>query len=467
LNVQRDKIGPPCFNKTTVNLQSRLLETTKTLNAELYLVGGAVRDALLGLSVKDADYVVVGASLPSLKAALETWARVDVVGASFGVLKVTFESLTVDVALPRTERSTGIHHRDFEVSFDSSLAIEADLGRRDFTINAMARRLSDMALIDPFGGLADLTKKILRAVGKPSERFLEDPLRMLRLARFVAKLGFVPHTDTLAATEDLAHLAQSIAPERVQQELLGLLRQPKTLAALRLLRDTGLLAHLIPEFAACIGFDQKNPHHHLTLDEHLFWTVQHARDASLETKLAALLHDIGKPETQTFGQDGVAHYYAHELRGADLTRQVLLRLRCSNELLETTVKLVKNHMRPPLQPSHKALRKFVNELGQHWHAALELRRADRLAHAPEEWDPDAWLEQMTLQVQALPPELAGFDERHLAMNGAAISQRFGLVGADIGRAKKAAASAVVEGELENTPEAVEGWLERFLENTVQ
>jgi tRNA nucleotidyltransferase (CCA-adding enzyme) len=445
-----------------VNLQTRLLETSKTINAELYLVGGAVRDGLLGLEVKDADYVVVGASLASLKTALEAWARVDVVGASFGVFKVTFEGLTVDVALPRTERSTGIHHRDFEVSFDPSLAIEADLARRDFTINAMARRLSDMALIDPFGGLADLNKKILRAVGEPSERFLEDPLRMLRLARFVAKLGFVPDPNTLAAATGLAHLAQSLAPERVQQELLGLLRCPNVMAALRLLRDTGLLAQLIPEFVPCIGFDQKNPHHHLTLDEHMFWTVQNAPNASLETKLAALLHDIGKPETQSFGADGIAHYYLHELRGADLVRQILLRLRCSNDLLETTVKLVRNHMRPPLDPSHKALRKFVNDLGQHWQAALELRRADRLAHAPEEWDSQSWHQQISARVQALPPELAGFDERHLAMSGAAIAQRFGLIGADIGRAKKAAASAVVEGELKNQFDAIERWLEGFL-----
>jgi tRNA nucleotidyltransferase (CCA-adding enzyme) len=450
-----------------VNLQSRLLETSKTLNAELYLVGGAVRDGLLGLEVKDADYVVVGASLANLKAAIEAWARVDVVGASFGVFKVTFENLTVDVALPRTERSTGIHHRDFEVSFDPSLAIEADLARRDFTINAMARRLSDMALIDPFGGLADLTQKTLRAVGEPSERFLEDPLRMLRLTRFVAKLGFVPNPTTLTAAKDLAHLVQSLAPERIQQEMLGLLRCSNVLAALRLLRDTGLLAHLIPEFMPCIDFDQKNPHHHLTLDEHMFWTVQYAPHASLETKLAALLHDIGKPETQSFGQDGTAHYYLHELRGAELVRQILLRLRCSNELLETTVKLVKNHMRPPLNPSHKALRKFVNDLGQHWQAALELRRADRLAHAPEEWDSQTWFEQITARAQALPPELAGFDERHLAMTGAAIAQRFGLAGADIGRAKKAAASAVIEGELENLPAAIESWLETFLANGVR
>jgi tRNA nucleotidyltransferase (CCA-adding enzyme) len=388
---------------------------------------------------------------------------VDVVGASFGVLKVTFEHLTVDVALPRTERSTGIHHRDFEVSFDSHLPVEADLARRDFTINAMARRLSDGMLIDPFGGLSDLNAKILRAVGTPQERFLEDPLRMLRLARFVAKLGFTPHPDTQAATQALAHLAQSIAPERVQQELLGLLSTTDLLPALRLLRDTGLLAHLIPEYAPCIGYDQQNPHHHLPLEEHMFWAVQHAQNASLETKLAALLHDIGKPTTQSFGADGVAHYYMHELRGADISREILLRLRCSNDLLETVVKLVKNHMRPPLSASPKALRKFVNDLGQHWQDALELRRADRLAHTPEPWDADIWLEQTMARCQAFPPDLAGFEERHLAMNGLEIAARFGLAGAAIGNAKKAATNAVIEGELENQKEAIAVWLEGFLQ----
>jgi tRNA nucleotidyltransferase (CCA-adding enzyme) len=321
-----------------VNLQDQLLETTHTLGAELYLVGGSVRDGLLGLEGKDADYVVVGVDLPKLKNTLETWARVDVVGASFGVLKVTHDTLTVDLALPRTERSTGIHHRDFEVSFDPSLSIESDLARRDFTINAMARRLSDGALIDPFGGLSDLEQKVLRAVGQPDERFLEDPLRMLRLVRFVAKLGFEPHPQTTSAIRNLAHLAQSIAPERIQQELLGLLQHIDLLPALRLLRDTGLLAQIIPEYLPCIGYDQRNPHHHLSLDEHMFQTVQHAQNASLETKLAALLHDIGKPSTQSFGQDGIAHYYLHELKGADLCRQILLQrtARDSGQIGQTT-----------------------------------------------------------------------------------------------------------------------------------
>lgn len=445
-------------------MQNQLLETVQKLHGQLYLVGGSVRDTMLGIPVKDADYIVTGIELPILRAQLETWARVDMVGASFGVLKVTCQNQTVDLALPRTERSTGIHHRDFLVSFDSSLPVEADLARRDFTVNAMALRLSDNRLIDPFNGTADLAQKILRAVGTPTERFLEDPLRMLRLARFVAKLGFTPHADTTAAARELAHLIPSIAPERVQNELLGLLSsQHNLLLALRLLRDTGLLEQMLPEFAPCVGFDQQNSHHHLRLDEHIFQTVQHAQNSSREVKLAALLHDIGKPPTQTFAADGMAHYYQHEARGADMSRLILSRLKFSTEMLERVVKLVANHMRPPMDSSHKALRKFVNDLGTDWQAALELRRADRLAHATETgWDADAWLSLTLARCASFPTDLQTFDERELAVTGLEIAQRFGLVGASIGTAKKAAARAIIEGDLDNQKTAILEWLQAWL-----
>ncbi len=445
-------------------MQNRLLETIQSLGGQLYLVGGSVRDGLLGLSVKDADYVVTGIKFSSLKSNLETWAQVNVVGASFGVLKVSSQGSTIDVALPRTERSTGIHHRDFEVSFDSSLPIQADLARRDFTVNAMALRLSDNVLIDPFGGQSDLEQKILKAVGNPFDRFTEDPLRMLRLARFVAKLGFTVETQTKKATQDLAHLVSSVAAERIQSELLGLLSSQKNLlTALRLLRDTGLLEQIIPEYAVCIGFEQQNPHHHLTLDEHQFVTVQFAQNASLETKLAGLLHDMAKPATQVFGLDGVAHYYHHETRSADITREILLRLKCSHQMLETVVKLVGNHMRPPIPSSQKALRKFVNDLGLSWGDALELRRADRLAHAPEDWDADVWLEETRQLCASFPADLEMFDERQLAVSGIELIERFGLSGAKIGAAKKAAASAIIEGELENEKSAILAWLETQLQ----
>jgi putative nucleotidyltransferase with HDIG domain len=442
-------------------MQNLLLNTVETLQGEIYLVGGSVRDTMLGLPVKDADYIVTGIDFSTLRTHLETWARVDVVGASFGVLKVTHNDLTVDVALPRTERSTGIHHRDFEVTFDPSLPVEADLARRDFTVNAMAVRLRDQTLIDPFNGKTDLEQKKLCAVGEASERFSEDPLRMLRLARFVAKLGFTVDAQTLNATRVMANLVPSVAPERIQNELLGLLAcKNNLLPALQLLRDTGLLEQIMPEYAVSFGFDQQNPHHHLSLDEHMFQTVVFAAQSSAEVKLAALLHDIGKPATQVFGDDGVAHYYHHEAQGADITRTILQRLKCSTELLEMVVKLVRNHMRPPIPSSQKALRKFVNDLGVHATPALELRRADRLAHTPEpNWNADEWLKETLQRCADFPSNLETFDERELAVSGLELIDRFNLVGASIGAAKKAAANAIIEGELENEKAAIFAWFE--------
>jgi tRNA nucleotidyltransferase (CCA-adding enzyme) len=447
-------------------LETRLLETVSRRGGEVYLVGGAVRDALLGYPSKDADYLVTGVSFADLRTDLETWARVDVVGASFGVLKLTRDAETVDVALPRTERSTGVHHRDFEVTYDSSLGVEIDLMRRDLTINAMARRLSDGALIDPFDGEYDLRTRVLRAVGDATERFNEDPLRMLRLARFMAKLEFTPEPATQEAARALAPLVSSVAPERVQTELWGLLAAGSAdgvLSALRFLRDTGLLERCIPEFGACIGFDQRNPHHHLTLDEHIFQAVHHAasRGASVRTRLALLLHDIGKPDTQSFGADGIAHYYHHEARSADLARVTLERLKFSNDVMDSAVKLVANHMRPPRDATLKTLRRFKRDLDDLWRDALEVRLADRLAHAPEPFDPFAEFQRCTDTLAHLPVELEGFDERQLAISGAELMRVFDLApGHAIGKLKKRATQAVIDGELENEPSAILEWLKK-------
>jgi tRNA nucleotidyltransferase (CCA-adding enzyme) len=445
-------------------LETSLLETVREAGGELYLVGGAVRDALLGFQSKDADYLVTGVAFPELTSRLEGWARVDAVGQSFGVLKVTRDGETVDVALPRTERSTGVHHRDFEVSYDPQLPIEADLARRDFTVNALARRVSDRALIDPFGGARDLETRVLRAVGDARERFTEDPLRMLRLARFMAKLEFRPAAETARAVRELSGLIASVAAERVQIELWGLLSAKSAngiLEALRFLRDAGLLAIIIPEFGVCIGFDQQNPHHDLTLDEHIFMAVYHAatRQTSSLMRLALLLHDIGKPATQSFGEDGVAHYYHHEARGADFARIILERLKFSNDVTDGAVKLVANHMRPPNGSSLKTLRRFKRDLGDLWPDALEVRLADRRAHAPEPRDPLEEFQHCYDILESLPAELESFDERQLAISGTELIQEFNLEpGRAVGDLKKRIARGVVDGDVINERGAILEWL---------
>jgi tRNA nucleotidyltransferase (CCA-adding enzyme) len=451
---------------TTIEiLEHKILEAVSANGGELYQVGGAVRDKLLGLENKDFDFLVTNLEFSALQSALEQFARVDVVGASFGVFKVTLEHETVDVALPRTERSTGIHHRDFEVSHDASLKLEDDLARRDFTVNAMAFHVADGILIDPFNGQHDLEHRILRCVGNGQERFSEDPLRMLRAARFLAKLDFTPSLELIQDARASADLILSVAPERVQTELFGLLAAKSAtgvLRALEFLRDTGLLERVLPEYSACIGYDQQNPYHHLTLENHMFEAVRYAVSvgASLNARVALLFHDIGKPRTQTFGADGVAHYYRHEDVGADMTREILERLRCSNDVLHSVVKLVREHMRPPKNSSDKTLRRFLNALGEDWRIALDVREADMIAHKAEVgFSPRVWVESILERCESFDLSVATFDERKLALSGLEIMKAFNLKpGAELGRLKKLAAQAVIDGELENRQDLILEWL---------
>jgi tRNA nucleotidyltransferase (CCA-adding enzyme) len=438
---------------------------------EAFLIGGAVRDALLGFSSKDEDVLVTGIPWSVLENALASVGRVDAVGASFGVLKVARDGLVIDVALPRTEQSTGIGHRDFTVTYDPNLPLEADLARRDFTVNAMARRISDGVLIDPFSGLNDLEQCVLRAVGDPLERFTEDPLRMLRAARFVAKIDFTLEPNTLEALKLEADRIRTVSPERIQTELWGMLAAPHAtgvVRALEMLRDTELLAKIIPELEPSFGFDQQNPHHHLLLDGHVFEAIRYAvaHNAPTVTRLALLLHDVSKPETQSFDEVGIAHYYRHEDIGADRARTILERLKFPGDVIESVTKIVFEHMRPPRKPSVKSLRRWLNTLGTDWQAALACREADLAAHVLEPgWNPRVWAQDILEQCQNIPQEVVTFDERNLKITGTKLMKEFNLEpGPALGELKKHAARAVIDGELENEENAILEWLRGAMSN---
>ncbi|GEM46082.1 CCA tRNA nucleotidyltransferase [Deinococcus cellulosilyticus] len=418
-----------------------IIHTIEQAGGRCYQVGGALRDELLGLPGKDRDLLVTGLSQEQLKKVLP--GKVGLVGASFEVFKVTQEGETVDVALPR-----------------NGLDLEDDLRHRDFTINALARSTS--GLVDPTGGLQDLQNRILRMTSPVI--FEQDPLRLLRAIRFVAKLDFEIEPATLQTMTTQAHLLDQVSPERVQEEWLRLLRCPNAdavLRALRISRDTGILDRIFPEFAPCIGFEQHNPHHQFTVDEHIFAAVHHAvrRGFSLRTRLALFFHDIAKPACFSRGANGVGHFYEHEHVGARMTREILTRLKFSTHWIDSVRKLVRNHMRPPTDPSRKALRRFMNDLGEAWEDALDMREADLAAHlVPAGFDPETW--SAGIRQEALNmPLVATFDERQLALSGHTIMQAFQVQGQEVGRLKQLAVQAIIEGELENQPEAILAFLE--------
>ena len=333
-------------------------------------MGGAVRDELLGADAKDADFLVPGVDIEGLRAALEPHGRAEElvvagrpVGVRFfprdpGVRKLVRAG--IELAPPRRELSTGPGRHDFEIVVDPSASVEQDLARRDFTVNAMARRLADGTLVDPYGGRADLEAGTLRTVSPSS--FAEDPLRLVRGLRFVSQLGLEPDEQTLAQMREEAASVELVSGERIggglasdgMGELSKLLLGAQPAKALRLARDTGVLVHVLPEFEQSIGFEQESRWHALTVDEHTFEVVQAAADAGfpLRVRLAALFHDLGKPHVAWRGTDGRLHYYAkhgyaersHEQVSAQLAEQALDRLRYPTDLRKRVVRIVRSHM---------------------------------------------------------------------------------------------------------------------------
>jgi tRNA nucleotidyltransferase (CCA-adding enzyme) len=334
----------------------------------LYAVGGRVRDevrtSLDGIArpAKDLDYVATGIELDELVERLARLGRADVVGASFAVVKCTFDGTTVDVALPRREHSTGVGHRDFVVEAGPAISIEEDLARRDFRMNMLARAIPAGAIVDPYGGEADIRARRVDLL-RP-EAFEEDPLRMLRAAQFAARFEYEVTPSTMAAMRKAAPLIETVSADRVHDELVKLLDEaPRPSIGFEVMREGGLLEHVLPEISEGIGVAQ-NEYHAYDVYHHTLATLDAVPPGNLAVRLGALLHDVGKPRTK----EG-PHFYRHEIVGEELTRLILGRLRFSNELIERVARLVRHHMyRADPEQADATLRRFVGRIG-----------ADRLA----------------------------------------------------------------------------------------
>jgi tRNA nucleotidyltransferase (CCA-adding enzyme) len=356
-----------------------------SLGLDAYLVGGAVRDQLLGRPSRDEDFVVPGVGHAELAEALRRHGRVEdlevagrVVGVRLHPRDPAARALApagIEFAPPRRERSTGPGRHDFEIVADASITLEEDMRRRDFTINAVARRVSTGALLDPLGGEDDLRRGVLRTVSEQS--FREDPLRLVRALRFVSELEVEPDETTVRQLRGEARRVRIVSGERIGGglaadglgELSKLLLGARPAHALRLARDTGVLVEVLPEYESAIGYDQRSPRQHLTLDEHLFATVQAPADpgARLEVRLALLLHDLGKPAAD-------AGEGAHAAIGARLASGILHRLRYPTRLRRHVTRIVGLHAFPePGDPRPVDARRFLHRHG-------EVLADDLLAH---------------------------------------------------------------------------------------
>jgi len=343
----------------------------------LYAVGGRVRDELRAATEgfddtpKDLDYVVTGVELDDLTDRLRRLGKVDLVGAAFAVAKLTVDGLTVDVALPRRERSTGQGHRDFEVQSGPEIPLEDDLARRDFRMNMIARGLPGGALVDPYGGEADIRAHRIDILTPLT--FEEDPLRMLRAAQFAARFAYGLTERTRSAIRGAAELVTTVAPERIHDELEKLFAlAPRPSLGLRILAETGVLERIWPELLEGVGVAQ-NEWHAYDVWEHNLATVDATPPGDATLRLAALLHDVGKPRTK----DG-PHFYRHEQVGAEMAGEMLHRVRYPNQTIETVEHLVRQHMYvqdPEL--SDAAIRRFIRRIGpENLQRQFAVRHAD-------------------------------------------------------------------------------------------
>jgi len=306
----------------------------------LYLVGGGVRDKLLGLKPKDFDFATPLDPDEIERRAKAAGKKVYTTGKRFGTVGVRLSGQTVEITTFRSE-SYQPGSRKPTVKFVDNITY--DLSRRDFTINALAMKL-DGSIIDPFGGHNDLAKKIIRTVGNASERFSEDPLRMLRAIRFAAQLDFNLASETKLRISKRAKQILSVSRERWVQELDKLLLSARPEKALELLAATRLINYLLPELAVQIGFKQDSPYHQLELWPHTLKTVRLSQP-ELNLRWAALLHDVGKPYVKTVNRNGYSNYVDHEIVGAELVLKIGHYLRWSNQRLKTVHDLVLDHLK--------------------------------------------------------------------------------------------------------------------------
>jgi len=307
---------------------------------EISLVGGPVRDAVLGKQVKDLD-LTTNAKPDEIQKCLKGWAdSIWDVGIKFGTVGAKLKDYVFEITTYRTEQYEDTSRKP-SVEFGKTL--EEDLARRDFTINAMALRLPNFELVDIYNGLTDLNNKILRTPLDAQISFSEDPLRMLRAARFMSKLDLKPQADLVEAMKSLAERLKIVSMERINDEFNKLLLTDKPRPGIELLVETGVAEHFLPELPA-LKLEIDEHHHHKDVYQHSLTVLDQVIDLEnkhepnikpdLILRLAALLHDIGKPKTRKFEGEARVSFHHHEVVGARLAKKRLEKLRYSNDIIE-------------------------------------------------------------------------------------------------------------------------------------
>ncbi len=351
-------------------------------NYEAYMVGGCVRDCILGLSPK--DYDITTSAKPNITESL--FPKTIPTGIEHGTVTVVIEKENFEVTTYRTEGDYIDNRRPESVHFVSN--IKEDLSRRDFTINAFAYN-DKSGLVDYFDGLSDLNNKIIKAVGDPNIRFQEDALRMLRAIRFSSQLDFSIEENTLNAIKTNCNLIKNISVERIRDELCKMLISNNPTKGLILLRDTGVLKIILPEINSLVQYTPLCNNHNRDVFEHTLKVINNT-EANLILRLSALFHDVGKLNTLMALPSGHHYFPGHSIESANMTKEILRRLKFDNTTIDNVCAIIYDHLvlRPDYMPTNGEIKRLINRVGiNNIYTLYDLQRAD----INSLWDPIPFL----------------------------------------------------------------------------
>ena len=424
-----------------------ILHTLENCGFEAYTVGGCVRDSLLGRTPNDWD--ICTSATPDQIIAAFPGKDIIPTGLQHGTVTIPFRHVPYEITTYRIDGTYSDNRRPDSVSFTTSL--EEDLLRRDFTINAMA--YSDTrGLADPYHGQEDLANKLIRCVGNADDRFHEDGLRILRALRFAAQLGFSIEKETSDSVHRNRHLLANIAWERIHAELEKALASSHPTLLFAHYRDVA--AQIIPEFEACFDFPQNTPYHIYDVWTHTLKALEHTA-GDLVVRWAILFHDIGKPACHFTDANGVAHFKGHDKKSAEMADAIMRRMKFDKYTRENAAQLVLYHD-TPIQPTEISVKKWLNRIGEEqFRRLLEVKRADRIAHAPEYIEEGlAAFAQIEEIMNRVLKEHQCFSIKELAVTGKDLIEIGYKPGVALGDQLKNLLDLVISGELKNEKDAL-------------
>jgi tRNA nucleotidyltransferase (CCA-adding enzyme) len=439
------------------DIPPQVLLLAQTLNDEgysAYIVGGSVRDILLGKTPKDFDLTTDAVPSEVTRIFTEAGMRVIPTGEKFGTITVHLDDVDYEITTYRLESDYSDARRPTAVAFSKDL--NEDLARRDLTINAIAFDPLTGEIVDPYGGIDDLEKGVVKAVGRPDERFHEDALRLMRAVRFATRFGFEMDEDTKKAISRNADRLRYVSAERIKKELDGILLSNKPSVGIQLLHDTGLLKIVLPEVDILTTTPQASPWHHKDAFGHTLDVVDNA-PARLDVRWATLLHDIGKEKARVRDETGRDRFIGHDKISAELAEPLLRRLKFENSAIKKIVKLIFLHQAEPVK--RNKMKHFIRHLGienlEDWKA---MRLADITAHKPEKVEHGMQIH--TDRVKTLDDILAKnepYDIKHLAINGTELQDAGIPKGPIVGKVLKGLLDLVVQSPEKNNKEFLKRW----------